>query len=162
MRCSFLITVSMLLTSAAVVSAQPRALAAAQGRMVFVIDEDRREWQGRLTHVSADALEVESDAGVRTFKLAEVRRVDADGDGIGDGFLKGFAIGSLLSLGYWLSSEARWATLGTGLVYGLIGAGIDAGCSGRHPVFHGAGAPRLADATGARQRALAVGVRLRW
>ena len=153
---------SLMVVGTATASAQGRALESAQGRTVFVIDEDRREWQGRLVRVSPEALDLESDAGIRRFVLADVRRVDADGDGLRDGFLKGFAIGSLLSIGYLLDSEVKWATLASGLVYGLIGAGIDAGCSGRHPVFHGESRRPVEKPAGSKNPALAVGMRIRW
>ena len=80
-------------TNASAQEDRTRELKSAVGRAVFVIDEDRREWQGRLLKVSADALEVESDAGIRTFKVEAIRRVDADGDSVGDGALKGALFG---------------------------------------------------------------------
>jgi hypothetical protein len=102
-----------------------------------MIDANRVEWQGRLLKVSAAAIEVESDNGVRVFKLAEVRRVDADGDGVWDGAMKGAVAGALLGLVATASADAGLFPIATNtLTFGLIGLAIDGGCSSRHPVYH--------------------------
>jgi hypothetical protein len=124
--------------------AQPRELRAAEGHSVFVIDVNRQEWQGRLLKVSADALEVESDAGIRTFKLTEVRRVDAERDGVWDGALKGAVLGGVLGLLAASAGETGlWPMATNAMSFGLIGLAIDGGCSSRHPVYHGT-VPRVA------------------
>jgi len=141
---------------------QTRALKSAVGRAVFVIDEDRREWQGRLRTVSADVLEVESDAGVRTFKVESIRRVDADGDGVRDGLLKGALFG--VAMGLLAAFQAPEYLAATTVSYGLLGLAIDAACSTRHPVYHGAAVPRLdkpATHSGS-PAALQVSMKVRW
>jgi hypothetical protein len=141
--------------------AQPRQLRSAEGRGVFVIDANRQEWQGRLLKVSAEALEIESDAGVRTFKLADIRRVDADGDGVWDGALKGAAVGAALGL---LAASAAdtglWPMASNAMSFGLIGLAIDGGCSARHPVYHNA--PHVAPAALKAVRAVHVSMRMKW
>jgi hypothetical protein len=139
---------------------QTRALESAIGRAVFVIDADRREWQGRLRNVSADTLEVESDAGVRAFKVAEIRRVDADGDRVSDGALKGALFG--LVVGLLTAFEAPEYLVVTMASYGLLGLAIDAGCNSRHPVYHGAAVPHLEKPTPHNPAALQVSMRVRW
>jgi hypothetical protein len=138
------VLVLVVLTCAGRAEAQSGKLKDSQGRLVFVIDEDRREWQGRLLKVSADALEVESDVGVRTFKLADIRRVDADSDSVRDGILKGAAFGLALGAltGGLQGGGARFLVGGT-LTYGLIGLIIDASCQSRHTVYHSNASPQV-------------------
>jgi hypothetical protein len=142
---------------------QTRALKSAVGRAVFVIDEDRREWQGRLLRISADALEVESDAGIRTFKVENIRRIDADGDRVTDGALKGALFGAAMGL-FAVFNGAPEVLVATTTAYGLLGLAIDAGCTSRHPVYNGSAVPRL-DKTTTHSRsptALQVSMKVRW
>jgi hypothetical protein len=143
-------------------SAQPRELRSSEGRGVFVIDANRVEWQGRLVKVSADALEVESDSGVRIFKLGEIRRVDADGDGVWDGALKGAVTGALLGLLATASADAGIVPItSNALTFGLIGLAIDGGCSSRHPVYH-APAGSMAETPAVYHGGMQVAMRVRW
>jgi len=155
------VIIGVVLATEVNLSAQSKTLKHSEGRAVFVIDENRQEWQGRLLKVSAEALEVESDAGIRTFKLAEIRRVDADGDGVGDGALKGAAIGAALGLIPTGFGASPLVILSNALWTGLLGLGIDAGCSSRHPVYHGPAVPRLNEAA-SRGRSLQVSMNVRW
>lgn len=150
----------MVFMAAVSANAQPRELMESRGRGVFVIDANRQEWQGRLLKVSVNALEVESDAGIRTFNLAEIRRVDADGDGVWDGALKGAAVGAALGL-IPLAYGAPWAVATNALWTGLLGLAIDGGCSSRHPVYHGPAVPRL-DQASPISPALRVSMKVRW
>jgi hypothetical protein len=144
------------------VEAQSRALKSSEGHTIFVIDENRQEWQGRLLRVSADALEVESDAGIRTFKLGQIRRVDADGDSVWDGALKGAATGATLGLLALAGKASGWVMISNAFSFGLLGLAIDAGCSSRHPVYHGPAVPRLGVSEGTDARAMSVSMRVRW
>jgi hypothetical protein len=140
----------------------PRGLTSAVGRAVFIIDGERREWQGRLLKVSTDALEMESDAGVRTFEVANIRRVDADGDGVGDGALKGALFGLAIGvLATGLQGGGQFVVGGM-IGYGLVGLAIDAGCSSRHPIYHGPAVPRLEKPTAGSPAALQVSMKVRW
>jgi hypothetical protein len=141
-----------------------RRLTAAVGRTVFVIDGERREWQGRLLKVSADALEVESDAGIRTFKVENIRRVDADSDGVGDGALKGALFGlGMVGLGALTAGAEGVPFLVSGVtVYSLLGLAIDAGCSSRHPVYNGPAVPRLDKPATSGPAMLQVSMKVRW
>jgi hypothetical protein len=154
---------SVLLVSSAAADAQPRELKGSQGRAVFVIDANRQEWQGRLLKVSAEALEVESDAGIRTFRLAEIRRVDADGDATTDGFLKGAAIGAGFGLLALANMPSGWVILSNALTFGLIGLAVDAGCTSRHPVYHGPAVPHLdTPTTRSPAASVQVSMKVRW
>ena len=119
------------------VRAQPLSrLASAEGRPVFVIDVDSREWQGRLLKATKDMLIIESEAGTREFQLTNVKRVDADGDRIRDGAIKGALFG--LMLGALSSGHGGGRIIAGGTVlYGLIGAGIDALNQSKHTVYNG-------------------------
>jgi hypothetical protein len=158
-----LIIVGSVLVSSAAADAQPRELKGSQGRAVFVIDANRQEWQGRLLKVSAEALEVESDAGIRTFRLAEIRRVDADGDATTAGFLKGAAIGAGFGLLALANIDSGRVILSNALSIGLIGLAVDAGCTSRHPVYHGPAVPHLDKPTTRNPAAaLQVSMKVRW
>lgn len=157
-----LIVAGMVLVFGASADAQPRELKGSQGRAVFVIDANRQEWQGRLLHVSAEALEVESDAGIRTFNLAEIRRVDADGDGVWDGAWKGAAIGAALGLIPVAYGATGWAVASNAFWTGLLGLAIDGGCSSRHPVYHGPAMPATDKPVAPSSPALHVSMRVGW
>lgn len=109
-----------------------RGLSGSRGRMVALIDDERREWQGRLLEVAADAVTIELESQARQFPLPKVNRVDVDGDGVWDGAIKGALFGAFV--GAVIFSDGRTA-LGGGLTYGLIGMGIDALNSCRHTVY---------------------------
>ena len=162
-RLSTLFVGVMLLGIVNAAQAQDRGLRSAEGRSVFVIDANRQEWQGRLLNVTVDALEVENDAGLRSFKLAEIRRVDADGDGVWDGAFKGAATGALLGLlGAAATGAPVWTAATSAMAYGLLGMAIDGGCSSRHPVYHGAAIPSAPEPSTANGPAMRVSMRLRW
>jgi uncharacterized protein YcfJ len=111
-------------------------LAGAEGRPVFVIDADSREWQGKLLKASKDTLTIESEAGIREFPLVKVKRVDADGDRIRDGAIKGAVCGLILgALASGNGTGAGRIVLGSAMIYGLIGAGVDAINQSKHTVY---------------------------
>jgi hypothetical protein len=139
--------VAALLLIAAPVSAQnesTRKLRSSEGQHVFVIDGTSREWQGRLIRVTSDALEIEGEAGVRSFALAGVRRVDSDGDGMRDGILKGVIVGAVIGA---LSARHGYGAemvVGSAAAYGLVGLCLDAANNSKHTVYRGKPAPQLA------------------
>jgi F0F1-type ATP synthase assembly protein I len=100
-------------------------LNAAQGQEVFVIDSDRREWRGKLLDVASTSFTIDGQDGAQRFGLADIRRVDADGDRIRDGLIKGVLFGALVGL---VTAQVFGAEVipQTVLVYGAIGAGLDA------------------------------------
>jgi hypothetical protein len=151
-----------MLIGTATATAQERSLKSSEGRAVFVIDDNRQEWQGRLVKVSAEALEVESDAGVRTFKLAEIRRVDADGDRVWDGALKASAAGAFLGMLAVAGGGPAWAIATNALSFGVLGLAIDGACSSRHPVYHAPAAPSAATSPRKDSASMRVSLRLSW
>lgn len=111
---------------------QRSPLEAARGQQVALIDDDRREWQGRLLEVSKDAVTIEVESTARQFQLARVKRVDSEGDSVLDGALKGALFGGVMALLF--TNEAR-AVVGGATLYGLIGVGADALNRCRHTVY---------------------------
>jgi len=127
-----LLVLPLLLVMAATVEAgQNRALSSARGRSVAVIDAASREWQGRLLSVAADAITVEIDSDAKQFPLSEVKRVDAHGDSVTDGLIKGALFGLLVST---FAHDARF-TVTSVAVYSVIGVGLDALNSCNHTVY---------------------------
>ncbi|HUE86043.1 MAG TPA: hypothetical protein VMO26_08195 [Vicinamibacterales bacterium] len=110
---------------------QTQALWSARGHHVAVIDADRREWQGRLLDIAGDAIVVEIDSAPQSFELSAVRRVDAHGDRILDGAIKGAIFGGVLGA---IVAGPRFAWQ-PALAYSLIGAGIDAMNRCYHTVY---------------------------
>lgn len=102
-----------------------RHLRASQGHEVFVIDIDQREWRGTLLEVAAASVTIDAEAGPKRFPLDDVRRVDANGDRVRDGVIKGMAFGAFIGLvtSQYLGAGAIPRAM---LVYGAIGAGLDA------------------------------------
>lgn len=119
----------------------PNKLDSAEGQLVFVVDSDSREWQGKLIKVSADALEIDGESGVRRFELSNVKRVDSDGDRVLDGLLKGAVFGALMGAVFSSNDYRGQAMVGGAMVYGLIGLGVDALNSSKHTVYRGAAKP---------------------
>lgn len=134
---TILIILAFLSLPATVAADQDPKLKGAKGELVFVIDEDSREWQGKLLSVSADALTIEDSSGVREFPLTKVRRIDAEGDSIRDGAIKGAIFGGVLGVFYAAAYKDGRAILGGAMTYGLIGAGIDALNRSKQTVYRG-------------------------
>lgn len=132
-----LIIFAFLAIPATAVADQSYKLKSAKGELVFVIDEDSREWQGKLLSVSADALTIEDSNGVREFPLTKVRRIDAEGDSVRDGAIKGAIFGGVLGVFYAAAYKDARPILGGALVYGLIGTGIDALNRSKQTVYRG-------------------------
>jgi hypothetical protein len=128
----FLIPLAMLAFPLHAAAGQARALESARGHQVTLIDDDRREWQGRLLEVSRDAVTIEIESTARQFSLARVKRVDSDGDSVVDGAVKGALFGGIMALLF--ANDAR-AIVGGAMVYGLIGTGADALNRCRHTVY---------------------------
>jgi hypothetical protein len=122
-----------LMAAAAAEAGQGRGLSSARGHAVAVIDADSREWQGRLLSVAADAITVEIDSDTKQFPLASVKRVDAHGDSVKDGLIKGALFGLLVSS---FVQDARFTLTSVG-VYSVIGVGLDALNSCNHTVYRG-------------------------
>ena len=100
-----------------------------------VIDGSSREWQGRLIDVAADVITVEIGSDARRFPLADVKRVDAHGDKVWDGALKGAVFGASLALITGLG--ARFAGQAA-ISYALVGVTMDALNSCTHTVYRAA------------------------
>jgi hypothetical protein len=135
------ITILVVLASVAIpataVADQSHKLKSAKGELVFLIDEDSREWVGKLLSVSDDALTIEDSNGVREFPLTKVKRIDAEGDGIRDGAIKGAIFGAVVGVFYAVAFDDARPILGGALTYGLIGAGIDAINRSKQTVYRG-------------------------
>jgi len=108
-----------------------RGLRSARGFLVAVIDADNREWQGRLIDVGMNGITVELEALPRTFEFARVKRVDAHGDRVWDGGLKGALFGGVIG-GIVLGGRA---IAGSALIYGLMGLGLDALNNCNHTIY---------------------------
>jgi hypothetical protein len=108
-----------------------RGLRSARGYFVAVIDGESREWQGRLLAIDTDSFTVEVDARPRRFELTNVKRVDAHGDRIWDGAVKGALFGGIMA---GIVGGGRMA-IGSAVLYGLIGVGVDALNSCKHTVY---------------------------
>jgi hypothetical protein len=106
-------------------------LRSSRGLHVAVIDSDSREWQGRLLDVAKDAITLEIGADARRFDMTNVKRVDAHGDKVWDGALKGIAFGAVMAVVVGVPRFAGQA----GLTYGLIGLGLDALNHCNHTVY---------------------------
>ena len=106
-------------------------LRGARGLHVAVIDGESREWQGRLLEVAKDAITLEIGADARRFDIANVKRVDAHGDKVWDGALKGAAFGAVMAV---IVGVPRFAGR-AGLSYGLIGLGLDALNHCNHTIY---------------------------
>ena len=111
---------------------QSHQLEGARGHRVTVIDIERREWQGTLLEVGKDALTVELESASRQFPIDAVKRVDVEGDGVVDGVIKGALFGGVLGA---LATARFRGALGGAMVYGAIGAGLDALNQCRHTVY---------------------------
>lgn len=120
-----------LMAASNVDAGQGRGLSSALGHSVAVIDSSSREWQGRLLSASADAITVEIDSDVKQFPLSDVKRVDAHGDSVKDGLIKGALFGLFVSA---FGHDARFAVTSVG-VYSVIGVGLDAMNSCNHTVY---------------------------
>jgi hypothetical protein len=135
-RVTFFVALLVLTTLASAAAQPSRGLLDAEGRMVSLIDQDRREWQGRLMKISADAVEIDGESGPRLFKLDQLHRIDADGDGIGDGFVKGALLGVVIGV---LSMQGGGKPgpmiLGGAVIYGGLGTLMDAMNDCRHTVY---------------------------
>jgi hypothetical protein len=106
-------------------------LRSARGHQVAVIDADSREWQGRLLEIARDAIVVEIDSTPHRFELSAVKRVDAHGDRVWDGAIKGVVFGAIMAS---VLIGPRYAP-GSAAIYGLIGLGADALNSCHHTVY---------------------------
>ena len=75
------------------------------------------------------------DGRVETIPLEDVTAILKPADGVGDGFLKGAAVAAIFSLLCWECGDAgqRIAAI---VVYGGIGAAIDALHGGRERLYH--------------------------
>jgi hypothetical protein len=110
-----------------------RSLRHSRGLHVAVIDGNSREWQGRLLDVAADAITVEIDSQTTRFAIADVKRVDAHGDRVWDGALKGAVFGAVL--GFAISGGGHGSVAAQGaLSYALVGLALDAMQSCNHTV----------------------------
>jgi hypothetical protein len=125
------------LLSVPALAQEPDKLRSARGHHVAVIDADTREWQGRLLEIARDAIVVEIDSTPRRFALSSVKRVDAHGDRVWDGALKGVIFGALMAS---VLVGPRSAP-GSAAIYGLIGLGADALNSCHHTVYRGPAQP---------------------
>jgi hypothetical protein len=134
MRALAFVLLLMALPGIALAQDPPRKLRWARGYHVAIIDADRREWQGRLIEVAKDAIVVEVDSTARRFPLADVSRVDAHGDAVWDGAVRGAVIGGLLAA---LTIHDAQFAFQTALGWGVMGLGLDALNRCTHTVYRG-------------------------
>jgi hypothetical protein len=136
MRTIVLLMGLLLIPGAAGAQSTPAAdgggrLRGSRGLHVAVIDGESREWQGRLLEVARDAITLEIGSDARRFEMTNVKRVDAHGDKVWDGALKGVAFGAVMAV---LVGVPRFAGQ-AGLTYGLIGLGLDALNHCQHTIY---------------------------
>ena len=122
-------------------TASTQKLGSAEGQHVFVIDADSREWQGKLIKVSADALEIDGESGLRRFDLQNVRRVDSDGDNLRDGVIKGAVFGALMGMIFSTGEFRAQAMVGASVSYALVGLCMDAMNHSKQTVYRGKPTP---------------------
>jgi hypothetical protein len=111
--------------------AQEQDLRSVRGHHVAVIDDNSREWQGRLLEITQSTIVVDVESSARRFELSAVKRVDAHGDRVVDGAVKGAVFGAILSV----AVLGPRAVPGATVAYGLLGLGIDALNSCHHTVY---------------------------
>ena len=129
----YLVITALVLAVPALAHAQDESrLRRSRGLQVAVIDGNSREWQGRLLDVAADAIVLEIDNDSRRFAMSEVKRVDAHGDKIWDGAIKGAAFGAVLGL--IIGAGGRFAGQ-SAISYALLGVALDAMNSCNHTVY---------------------------
>ena len=104
---------------------EARHLIDAKNQLVYVIDQDRREWQGTLLDATKTDLVLDGEFGTRRFALDNVRRVDADNDSVKDGAIKGAVFGAVLGLIIAQDVGGR-AIPEAAALYSLLGMGLDA------------------------------------
>ena len=143
----FLVSIALVAGGASAWADEPNRLSSARGHFVAVIDGESREWQGRLLEIDAGSIVVEVDSSPRRFPLASVKRVDAHGDRVWDGAVRGAVIAGVLA---GVVTRSGQIALHNALVWGLLGTGIDALHNCTHTVYR-APAP-----------ALALGARISW
>jgi hypothetical protein len=132
----------LLVVPARIGAAQSNKLGSAHGKQVFVIDQDHREWQGRLLETTKTSITIEGSDGIRRFMLAEVVRVDADGDRVRDGFIKGAIFGGVMAAIFAAPYTGPRVIAQGALAYALIGGALDAMNHSKQTVYRGA-APQL-------------------
>ena len=133
MRTVVMVVVAVLMAPSLAHAQEKLPLRVSRGLHVAVIDADSREWQGRLLEVAKDAVTLEIGADTRRFDLTDVKRIDAHGDKVWDGALKGAAFGALMGA---IVGGARFAGA-SALTYALMGVGMDALNSCTHTVYRG-------------------------
>jgi hypothetical protein len=136
------LALALVVLPASLASAQSNKLGSAEGKQVFVIDQDHREWQGRLLEATKTSIAIESSDGVRRFVLDEVVRVDADGDGVRDGLVKGAVFGAVVAAIFGARYAGPQVILQGAFAYGLVGVTLDALNHSKQTVYRGA-APQL-------------------
>ncbi len=136
------LAIVLLIVPARVNAAEANKLPSAQGKPVFVIDQDLREWQGRLLETTKTSITIEGSDGIRRFMLEDVVRVDADGDRVRDGFIKGAIFGGVMAATFAAPYAGPRVIAQGALVYALVGGALDAMNHSKQTVFRGA-APQL-------------------
>ena len=87
-----------------------------------------------LLCIGADKVVVASEGRVDSIPLSDVQDIVKPADGIADGFLKGAAVAGIFALLCGECGDASQRTTAM-LVYGAIGAGIDALNGGRETIY---------------------------
>jgi hypothetical protein len=165
------VLVALLLPSLAYAQAPvPAAPPAALSRSlptVFLSDNQGAETKGKLVRLDTREAVLVIDNQERRFDLANVRSIQKRGDSLKNGAIAGALVGVLAAVlaGALESCEPPQCeqtispvalAIGGGLVYGAIGAGIDALIQGRTTLYQ---APIV---TAPALRSAAITLRLRW
>ena len=113
------------------------------GKQVFVIDRDHLEWQGKLLETTDTSITIETSDGVRRFLLKDLVRVDADGDRVRDGIIKGAIFGGVIAGIFVAPYGGAQVIPQAAFAYALIGGALDAMNHSKQTVYRGA-APQVA------------------
>ena len=152
-----------------------------QGQKVSIIDDEGREYNGKVAELTGDDLRIVSRHNTAAIRYATIIRIDRPHDGLGNGARTGLLVGAAFGLvtlamedaracdpAVWFDcsdpSGAGYAIIG-GIAGGLgaaIGAGIDA-LIHRDPTIYRRNATRIAVTPSISRRGhIGAGVQVSW
>jgi hypothetical protein len=95
-------------------------------------------WNGTLLCIGETGVVLASEGRVQAVPLDDVQRIVKPADGVADGFLKGAAVAGIFALLCGECGDAGQRATAI-LVYGAMGAGIDALHGGRETLYERGG-----------------------